>query len=116
MLKGLHIEGRRWFQRTYGNTYHSVRIWIDGVEVAYLPYQYGYGDQFLETALDWLREQKMIPDVCARCGVARAEHGKLCKVESEYKLGFMSHYGTRYLREELGGTYSVIDVQRKKDL
>lgn len=27
-----------------------------------------------------------------------------------------AEYGTRYLREELGGTYSVIDVNRKADL
>jgi hypothetical protein len=26
------------------------------------------------------------------------------------------HYGTQYLREVMGGTYSVIDVTRKGDL
>jgi len=89
-MKSLHIEGRRWFQRTYGNTYHSVKIWIDGEQVANLPYQYGYGDSFLQTALDWLKANGKVP--------ANAE------------------YGTRYLREELGGTYSCIDVSRQKDL
>lgn len=86
----IHIEGRRWFQRTYGNTYHSVRIFEDGELVATLPYQYGYGDQFLQTALDWLKANGKVP--------ADAE------------------YGTRYLREVLGGTYSVSDVTRQKDL
>lgn len=86
----LHIEGRRWFQRTYGNTYHSVRIMEDGAELAYIPFAYGYGDQFLQTALDWLKAHgKAPPD---------------------------AHYGTRYLRETLGGTYSVADVARKRDL
>ena len=89
-MKSLHIEGRRWFQRGPGNTYHSVRIWIDGKQVANLPYQYGYGDCFLQTALDWLKANKQVP--------ADAE------------------YGTLYLRETLGGTYSVIDVTRKGDL
>lgn len=86
----LHIEGRRWFQRTYGNTYHSVRIYKDGALLVVLPYQYGYGDQFLQTALDWLKKNGHAP--------ADAE------------------YGTRYLREVLGGTYSVADVARQKDL
>lgn len=86
----LHIEGRRWFARNYGNTYHSVRIFKDGAQIAYLPEAYGYGDQFLQTALDWLKAN----------GHAPAD----------------AQYGTLYLRETLGGTYSVIDVQRKKDL
>ncbi len=88
--QGLHIEGRRWFQRGPGNTYHSVRIYGNGELLATLPYQYGYGDQFLQTALDWLTANGHAP--------ADAE------------------YGTLYLRETLGGTYSVIDVERKKDL
>ena len=33
-MKTLHIEGRCWFQRTYGNTYHTVAIWVDGVHIA----------------------------------------------------------------------------------
>jgi hypothetical protein len=33
------------------NTY-SVRIFLDGALVATLPYQYGYGDQLLQMALD----------------------------------------------------------------
>lgn len=86
----LHIEGRRWFQKTCGNTYHSVRIYKDGALLVTLPYQYGYGDCFLQTALDWLKSNKHVP------------------TDAEY--------GTRYLREELGGTYSCIDVARQKDL
>lgn len=89
-MKALHIEGRRWFQRTYGNTYHSVRIWIDGEQVATLPYQYGYGDSFLQTAVDWLKANGKIPAT--------------------------SEYGTRYLREVLHGTYSCIDVSRQREL
>lgn len=107
--QALHIEGRRWFQRTFGNTYHSVRIWINGEQVVCLPFQYGYGEQFLQTALDWLREQGKIPDVCQCCDKARAGH-------NDAAHGFLPHYGTQYLREQLGGTYSVIDVERKKDL
>jgi hypothetical protein len=84
----LHIEGRRWFQNGPGNTYHSVRIYKDGQLIAHLPFAYGYGDYFLQTAVEWLRENGY-PD---------------------------AQYGTLYLREKLGGSYSVIDVTRKKDL
>ena len=94
----LHIEGRRWFQKTYGNTYHSVRIFKDGACVAYLPFQYGYGEQFLQTAWEWLGANGM-PELLEK-----------------YSNGSYKNYGTRYLREVLGGTYSIIDVTRKGDL
>ena len=84
----LHISARRWFSRTYGNTYHSVRIFQDGKQTARIPFKYGYGNTCLQTAIDWLRAN----------GYPDAE------------------YGTLYLREVLGGTYDVCDVQRKKDL
>ncbi len=111
MKSNLHIEGRRWFQKTYGNTYHSVRIFKDGKELVFLPYQYGYGEQWLQTALDWLREKGHIPNVCDRCKVGKAEHES--NGQGHY---FHPAYGTLYLRETLGGTYSVIDVGRKGDL
>ena len=94
----LHIEGRRWFQRTYGNTYHSVRIFRDGEQIAYLPMAYGYGEGFLQTAWEWL-----------------AKNG-YPELAEEHANGSLKNYGTQYLREILNGTYSVIDVQRQKDL
>ena len=94
----IHIEGRRWFQRGPGNTYHSVRIFRDGAQVAYLPFQYGYGEQFLQTAWEWLGKNGM-PELLE-------ENGN----------GSLKNYGTQYLREVLHGSYSVIDVQRKKEL
>lgn len=92
--KSIHIEGRRWFQRLYGNTYHSVRVWVDGELELYSGETYGYGDQYLQTAFEWLFAN----------GYANQEERE--------KLGSF----TRYLREVLHGTYSVVDVERKKDL
>lgn len=89
-LKSLHIEGRRWFQRSAGNTYHSARIFVNGGMVANTGRHYGYGESFLQTALDWLKANNYVPK--------------------------NSKYGTAYLRETLGGTYSVIDVAREGDL
>jgi hypothetical protein len=67
-----------------------VRIFKDGALIAHLPYAYGYGEQFLQTAIDWLKANGHVPTDAP--------------------------YGTLYLRETLGATYSVIDVNRKKDL
>jgi hypothetical protein len=85
---GYHIEGRRWFQRTYGNTYHTTRIYRDGDLVATLGPTYGYGDHYLQTAAEWLRAN----------GEPAAE----------------GH--TLWMRETLGASYGVSDVSRRKDL
>ena len=31
-IESLRIYGRRWFQRSYGNTYHTVRVIVNGEE------------------------------------------------------------------------------------
>ena len=97
-MKNIHIEGRRWFQKTYGNTYHSVRIFADGKQIAFIPFEYGYGDGFLQTAFTWLGNNGM-PELL-----------------EENSNGSLKNYGTQYLREVMNGTYSVIDVERKRDL
>jgi len=88
----LEIIGRRWFQRTYGNTYHTVSILIDGKLVYKSDRTYGYGDSYLQTAVEWMKGQGLL---------------------SENIWG-----GTRSLREDSGYdfSYSVADVQRQKDL
>lgn len=89
--KHLVIIGKRWFQKTYGNTYHSVRVLINGEEVVNEPFQYGYDDSFLDTAVRKLRELGVLPND--------------------------NRFGTAYLRDTFGTlTYTVTDVSRKKDL
>jgi hypothetical protein len=55
-MKTLQLIGRRWFDRTYGNTYNSVAIYVDGELVASLPYGYGYADYYLQRAMEWLEK------------------------------------------------------------
>ena len=45
-------NGFKWFDKVNGNTYHSVRIvrCRDGATVT-VPFTYGYGDHYKETAL-----------------------------------------------------------------
>ncbi len=53
-IRSITIVGRRWFEKTNGNTYHSVEIWVNGQQVKYLPFQYGYELQYRQTAQDWI--------------------------------------------------------------
>ena len=61
--RSLFIECREWFDKVNGNTYFSARIWVDGGQVAILPFQYGYGDQFIYEAQKKLLELGYLPQV-----------------------------------------------------
>ena len=57
MLRSSHsvtISGRRWFQRTYGNTYNTARIRCDGFAIQ-LPKGYGYGDYWSQRCREFLQ-------------------------------------------------------------
>lgn len=89
----LMMVGRRWFDRTYGNTYHTVAVSINGVFVHTSPITYGYGDNFLQTGYEWLRDTGNLPADAPRM-----------------------YPGTAWLRENFIFSYTVADVNRKKDL
>lgn len=117
-IKAISITGKRWFQSSYGNTYHSVSVgiivdratahrinpeewdaegravefWID---LAYVSDVYGYERHFENTALQCLIQA--VSDAPKEW----ADLSYICKVA-----------------ELLGVPYSenVYDVKRKKDL
>jgi hypothetical protein len=61
-IKSLFIEGRLWFDKTGGNTYHAVKIEANGQVIKYLPRCYGYGNQYQETALTWLKSYGLVSE------------------------------------------------------
>jgi hypothetical protein len=89
--KQIEIHGRRWFQKTFGNTYHSVVITVDGRDEIDSGVHYGYGEQYMQTAAEILVEHGYLPPIgtalwryCQKNGIRLA--------------------------------YDVVDVKRKKDL
>ena len=60
-IRSMFVEGREWFDKVNGNSYFSARIWINGGQVAILPFQYGYGDQFIYEAHRKLIELGYLP-------------------------------------------------------
>lgn len=55
-IRSITLFGRRWFERSGGNTYHTVNIYVDGECVHQTMMQYGYDSQYIETAAEWLDE------------------------------------------------------------
>ena len=52
----VHISARRWFNKTFGNTYHSVTVGLPGDVRLIAPYEYGYDRQYEQTALALLQQ------------------------------------------------------------
>lgn len=83
------VLGRRWFEKTNGNTYHSVQVYINGNEIGYEPFTYGYESQYLQTAVKLLNEK--------------------LDTKIEFPLWKLKEKGINLIE-------NVVDVPRKKDL
>lgn len=67
------VQARRWFQASYGNTYHSVTVTNDDTgEQLREPFEYGYGDQYQETAARLIEQAGWLPERLPRWGAASA--------------------------------------------
>ena len=61
-IQTISITGRRWFGKTNGNTYFSCEASINGEQVASIDYEYGYGDQYLQSIVDQMTSNGLLPD------------------------------------------------------
>jgi hypothetical protein len=88
----INLSAARWFERTNGNTYHSATLTLPNGKQLRVPYAYGYGNQYEDTALGLL-----------------VEHFGDQKREGERLFPYLT----------TKGYYSIVrvsDVSRKKDL
>lgn len=86
-IETLEIIGKRWFQQSFGNTYHTTTVIINGEELK-SNITYGYGNHYLTTAAELLKANGYdIPD----------DNGEAYAMVTKYE-------------------HTAIDVKRKKDL
>ena len=55
------VIGKRWFDKINGNTYHSAKVYVNGDQMGYKPFVYGYDDSYKQTGLEILKEVYNIP-------------------------------------------------------
>lgn len=95
-IEAISIKGVRWFQKSYGNTYHKVYVsaLINGAwqELGSSAICYGYGEAHITTAAWWLSEKGFI------------------EIDSYYDLH------KREVKESLNIQIHVEDVKRKRDV
>lgn len=79
-INTLEISAKRWFQKSFGNTYHVVKAVVNEEEVVISDICYGYDNHFLTTAANLLRNKGY--EVPEDNGKAYAMMAKfLCTVE-----------------------------------
>jgi hypothetical protein len=86
-IETLEIHGKRWFQKSFGNTYHTATVIVNGRELK-SDIAYGYGNHYLTTAAELLKANGYdIPN----------DSGKAFSMMTKYE-------------------HNAVDVKRKKDL
>lgn len=64
-IKTIDVNAKEWFDKVNGNSYFSATVTIDyGMETEKeykLPFQYGYGDQYIWATTDLLSEKEILP-------------------------------------------------------
>ena len=96
----IFVDIYEWRDRTYGNTYYSARVSVDGVHVFTTGITYGYGDQAVYDCAKVLRAMGYLP--------AGDEHQAFTYVARE--LGIALYVGRRdVLKRELPKAWSILD-------
>jgi len=59
-IKSIMIVGKRWFDKVYGNTYCSSRVYINGELSFAVPWTYVYGNYYEQKAIEELERRGII--------------------------------------------------------
>lgn len=87
--QSITIIGRKWFQRSGGNTYNTAQILVNGKTVHRTAKQYGYDDHYVQVAAEWLENNGHIP-------------------KRDNSNGHIAAW--RYIRDDLGITFEAIGI------
>ena len=52
----VYCVGAKWFDKVNGNTYNNVKV-VDGEEMEYLGYEYGYGSYYYYRADEYFEKK-----------------------------------------------------------
>ena len=108
----IEIQAKRWFERTNGNTYHSVDVYANGVHVGSEPFAYGYDEQYMQTAHDILQRA----GIYRKTVVYDTLHPQLQQMWRDVQQGEYWEFELDKRNNRDKFIINVEDVKRKKDL
>jgi hypothetical protein len=98
----IHVDAKRWFDKTYGNTYHSVKVYVNNELIGENSFCYGYDQAWQQTAHEILMKK----------GYFQKTGLSLSSGANKDYYNFITWI--RDNRENY--TYNVTDVNKRKDL
>lgn len=82
-------QAARWFDKVNGNTYHSVHVTNNETgESLFCPFQYGYGEQYRETALHEMSSKGWLPEKYTGADKAGAKYW-FYERENDYPINWI---------------------------
>ena len=81
----IEINAKEWFDKANGNSYFSATVLIDDELVAELPFQYGYGDHYIDMAFQEIngsrheREDLLTPMFTSSEPVNSNAYAQICR-------------------------------------
>lgn len=94
-IQSIEIQARRWFQKSYGNTYFAGELYINDQLVVKIDFQYGYDNQCVVELIELAIKEGKLPANTEKNAVWRYLDN-ICPRDQQI--------------------INIIDVKRKKDL
>lgn len=92
-MKKVEFWAKEWFQKSYGNSYFAVKVYVNDKLIGKSSVKYGYGSQYEQEGMEILKK-------------------------AGYLRGVKATMPSRYFRERAGVKYSgsISEVRRERDL
>ena len=92
-MNKVEFWAKEWFQKSYGNSYFAVKVYVNDKLIGTSKIEYGYGSQYEQKGMDILKK-------------------------AGYLRGVKATMPSRYFRDRKGVKYtgSISEVSRERDL
>jgi hypothetical protein len=101
-VRTIDIQAKEWFDKVNGNSYFSANIAVNfglpTIKTYKMPFQYGYGDHYIDMATKELEKQKVITDLEHYNNGGSQALWAYC---ADHKIILRTHKQTNCLKREL---------------
>lgn len=84
-IQSIMVIGKRWFDKINGSTYCSSRVFINGKFSFAIPYEYGYGDYYEQSARVELKKREICDFEVYSNGVLESFHSYCERTNINYE-------------------------------
>lgn len=91
----IEVQAKEWFDKVNGNSYFSVKVYLDDKSVATLPFQYGYGSHYEDQA------KQALKDTFKGMGIEYGEYDALFRICNDNNIKLVSYKQEKCLKRDV---------------